>query len=143
MIFWSGICAHCVRYDEYFNSLTESHPQLGFVAIASRYGETTEQMQAAVRQRRLRFPILVDRAGAVARQWHAQQTPRSYLVTPEARLVYRGAVDNFKIAVDTDYVAYLEPAIASFLAGEPVARAETASFGCAIETVYYHLPKQL
>lgn len=143
MIFWSGICAHCVRYDEYFNSFTESHPRLGFVAIASRYGETTEQMQAAVRQRRLRFPILVDRPGAVARQWHAQQTPRSYLVTPQARLVYRGAVDNFKIAADTDYVAYLEPAIASFLAGEPVARAETASFGCAIETVYYHLPRQL
>ena len=35
------------------------------------------------------------------------------------------------------------PAIRAFLGGEPVARPETASFGCAIQTVYYQLPKQL
>jgi peroxiredoxin len=143
IIFWSAICAHCLRYDAYFNSFTESHPRLGFVAIASRYGETVEQMRTAARERHLRFPILLDKTGAVARQWHSQQTPRSYLVTEDSRLLYRGAIDNFKIPADNEYVAYLEPAIDSFLAGEPIARPETASFGCAIETVYYHLPKQL
>jgi cytochrome c biogenesis protein CcmG/thiol:disulfide interchange protein DsbE len=143
IVFWSAICTHCIRYDEYFSSFTEAHPRLGFVAIASRHGETEEHMRRAVSDRHLGFPILLDKTGRVARQWHSQQTPRSYLVTADGRLLYRGAIDNFKIPADNEYVAYLEPAIDSFLAGRPIARPETASFGCAIETVYYHLPKQL
>ena len=58
-------------------------------------------------------------------------------------LLYRGAIDNFKFPEDSDYQAYLEPAIASFLAGQPIARQETASFGCAIQSVYYILPNPL
>jgi len=143
VVFWSAICTHCVRYDRYFNSFAESHPQLGFVAIASRHGETRTQMQAAIGERNLRFPILLDPSGAIARQWRSQQTPRCYLLDPDRRLLYRGAIDNFKLPEDNEYLAYLEPAIAAFLAGEPIARTETASFGCAIQTVYYQLPKQL
>jgi peroxiredoxin len=143
IVFWSALCAHCRRYDEYFNSFAELHPQLGFAAIASRSGETPSQIQSAARQRGFVFPVLLDKSGEVARRWHAQQTPRSYLIAPDGRLVYRGAIDNFKLPADEEYVAFLEPAIRSYLAGEPVARVETASFGCAIETAYYHLPKQL
>jgi peroxiredoxin len=143
VVFWSAICTHCLRYDEYFGSFTHRHPQLGFLAIASRFGETTAQRESAVNQRVLRFPILIDQSGQVARQWHSQQTPRCYLIDTDRRLLYRGAIDNFKHASDPEYVAYLEPAIRSFLNGEHIVKAETASFGCAIETVYYQLPKHL
>ena len=44
---------------------------------------------------------------------------------------------------EPEYVEYLEPAIANFLAGEAVPRAETPSFGCDIKSVYYILPKAL
>jgi len=143
MVFWSAMCAHCRRYDEYFNSFAGLHSQLGFTAIASRCGETPSQMQSAAKQRRLVFPVLLDQSREVARQWHAQQTPRSYLIASEGQLVYRGAIDNFKLPSDEGYVAFLESAIRSYLAGQPIARVETASFGCAIETTYYHLPRQL
>ncbi|SRR6266566_2412472 len=141
--FWSGVCTHCIRYDRYFNSFTLLHPELGFVTIASRQGESREEMLSSVRERKLQFPILLDASGIVARQWYSQQTPRCYLLASDRRLLYRGAIDNFKAAADGEYLAYLEPAIASFLAGEPIGRTETASFGCAIDTVYYQLPKQL
>jgi peroxiredoxin len=143
IVFWSAVCAHCRHYDAYFNSFRLLHPQLGFVAIASRYGEKREQMEAAVKKRRLLFPVLWDESGGTARRWHSQQTPRCYLLTGEGRLAYRGAVDNFKFPADNEHIAYLEPAIASYLAGESIVRPETASFGCAIETLYYHLPRQL
>jgi peroxiredoxin len=143
IVFWSAICAHCRHYDAYFKSFTCLHPQMGFATIASRCGETPKQMQSAIRQRRLFFPVLLDQSGEVARQWHSQQTPRCYLITPDGRLLYRGAIDNFKSRSDRGYVAYLEPAIDSYLAGKPIARTETASFGCAIETTYYQLPRQL
>ena len=143
IVFWSAICTHCFRYDQYFGSFAQRHPRLGFLAIASRCGETAAQMESAVSQRLLRFPILIDQSGQVAREWHSQQTPRCYLVDTDRRLLYRGAVDNFKHASDPEHVTYLEPAIRSFLNGEHIAKAETASFGCAIETVYYQLPRHL
>jgi len=143
VVFWSGICAHCVRYDEYFNSFAATHPDVGFAAIASRLNETQAQMRQAIEERHLGFPVLLDADGAVARQFYAQQTPRCYLISAERTLIYRGAIDNFKMPGDPEYLEYLEPAIRSFLAGEPVARPETASFGCAIANVYYQLPKQL
>ena len=143
IVFWSSACTHCVRYDNYFNSFTALHPALGFAAIASRQNESLEQMTEQVKQRGLRFPILFDPGSLVARRWHAQQTPRCYLVNSGGRLAYRGAIDNFKVPSDSDYVPYLEPAIACYLSNKPIARAETASFGCAIETTYYCLPRQL
>jgi hypothetical protein len=79
----------------------------------------------------------------VARQWFTQQTPRAFLVDSQQRLLYRGAIDNFKFPEDPGYQAYLEPAIEAFLSDRPIKRTETASFGCAIQSVYYNLPKPL
>ena len=143
LVFWSASCAHCVRYDAFFNGFAERHPALGFAAIASRINETVEHMMATIRSRELTFPILRDEGARIARQWFSQQTPRCYLLDGSGRLLYRGAIDNFKVSGDPERLEYLEPAITQFLNGEPITRADTPSFGCAIETVYYHLPKQL
>jgi peroxiredoxin len=141
VLFWSETCSHCLRYDAYFNEFTAKHPQLGLVAIASRHGETLGNLRAAISSRKLVFPILHDAGAAVAKQWFTQQTPRVFLIDSQRRLLYRGAIDNYKYPEDSEYQAYLEPAIQSFLEGKPIVRAETASFGCAIESVYYILPK--
>jgi peroxiredoxin len=143
VVFWSGVCSHCVRYDDYLNRFGERHPEVGLVAIASRSGETADQVRAVAAERKLSFPLLHDPPGEVARAWYAQQTPRVFLIDGDRKLLYRGAIDNFKYPEDSDYQAYLEPAIASFLAGAPIARTETASFGCAIQSVYYILPSPL
>lgn len=143
VVFWSGVCSHCIRYDDYFKEFEARHPELGFVAIAARHGETLDQIRRNVAERRLSFPILYSADGSAAAMFFAQQTPRAYLIDPARTLVYRGAVDNFKYPQDSDYQAYLEPAIESFLAGRPVERPETASFGCAIQSVYYLIPKPL
>ena len=143
VLFWSGVCSHCLRYDDYLNRFGERHPEVGLVALASRQGETADQIRVTAAQRKLTFPLLYDATGAIARLWYTQQTPRAFLIDPDRSLLYRGAIDNFKYPHDSDYLPYLEPAIASFLAGEPIARAETPSFGCAIQSVYYILPKPL
>lgn len=143
VVFWSGVCSHCVRYDDYLNRFRDRHPEIGLAAIASRSGETADQIRAVTAERNLSFPLLHDPPGAIARGWFTQQTPRAFLIDGDRKLFYRGAIDNFKYPEDSDYQQYLEPAITSFLAGEPIARAETASFGCAIQSVYYILPNPL
>ncbi len=143
VVFWSGICSHCVRYDSYFNGFTRQHPELGFVAIASRDGETPNQLREKAKLRQLGFPILHDLGGRIAKEWATQQTPRAFLLDANRVLLYRGAVDNYKYPADSEYAAYLQPAVLQFLSGTPIARTETASFGCAVESIYYKFPKAL
>jgi peroxiredoxin len=143
IVFWSGICSHCARYDGYLNRFEKQHPELGIAAVASRDGETLEQLRATARERDLTFPILHDPGGQVANQWSARQTPRVFLIDADRLLLYRGAIDNYKYPGDPEYAAYLDPAIVEFLAGKPISRTESASFGCAVQSIYYNLPKAL
>ena len=143
VVFWSGVCSHCVRYDPFLNALEARHPQLGVIAVASRHGETLESIKTTVSERGLKFPMVHDPGGKIAAAWSTQQTPRAFLMDAERTLLYRGAIDNFKYPEDPEYVGYLEPAIDQFLKGDPIERTETASYGCAIQSVYYILPRAL
>jgi len=143
VLFWSSVCSHCVRYDAYFNQFEAAHPELAFYAVATRQGETVDDIRKTAADRGLRFPLYHSPDAAAARAYLAQQTPRVYLVDAGRVLRYRGAVDNFKYPEDPEYQPYLEPAIASFLAGRPIERPETASFGCAVSSVYYVLPTMI
>jgi peroxiredoxin len=143
VVFWSGVCSHCGRYDTYFNQFAQRHPELGFVAVASRQNETVDMIRRTAAERRLIFPILHDPNAQIADRWFAQQTPRAFLIDSSKTLIYRGAIDNFRFSTEPEYVEYLEPAISQFLAGQSPARVETPSFGCDIKSVYYILPKAL
>lgn len=143
IVFWSGFCSHCTRYDGYLNTFTRRHPQIGLASVASRHGETLSQLQSAALERKLTFPILYDPDGQVARAWSVRQTPRGFLIDANYLLQYRGAIDNYKYPGDIEHVAYLESAVTEFLSEQPLSRTEVASFGCAIESVYYNLPKVL
>lgn len=143
VVFWSSVCSHCARYDGYLNGFPWQYPEVGMIAVASRERETVAQLQAAATERRLTFPILCDSESRLANQWFTQQTPRVFLIDNTRILRYRGAIDNFKYPGDFEYIAYLDPAIKQLLAGQPISRTETASFGCAIQSVYYNLPKAL
>jgi peroxiredoxin len=141
VVIWSSTCSHCIRYDKYFNAFEEKHPDLSLVIVSARQGETMEGARMAASQRKLRFCILHDPTSGVARQWYTQQTPRAFLMDANRNLLYRGAIDNYKYPDDPEHVAYLEPAIDQFLTGAPIAKQETSSYGCAIQSVYYVLPK--
>jgi hypothetical protein len=141
VVFWSGICSHCRRYDAYLNGLPERYPGLGLLAVASRQNESIPMLRATVVERGLRFLLLYDGEWTVADAWLVQQTPRAFLLDPARRLIYRGAIDNFKYPEDPDHVGYLNAAIEALLAGKTPPRVDMPSFGCPVKSVYYTLPK--
>lgn len=143
VVFWSSICSHCRRYDDYLNGFAAAYPEVGLVAVACREGEEIDQLQAAFHQRKLHFALLYDDDRSVARAWFVEQTPRVFLLDSHRQLVYRGAIDNFKYPQDPEFVAYLDQAVEALLAGEEPTRREAASFGCPVESVYYQMPKPL
>src|SRR5262249_20793278 len=131
------------RYDGYLSGFAARRPEIALVAVASRAGETEPQIRATIAERNLTFPILYDSGTAIAKAWFTQQTPRVFLVDSNRVLLDRAAIANFKSGEAPERAAYLEPAIDQSLAGQPLPRSETASFGCAIQSVYYILPKAL
>jgi peroxiredoxin len=141
VLFWSGICSHCRRYDDYCNWLSERYPGVGLVAVASRQHESVEMLRATVAERGLRFPMVHDADRTVAHACLVRQTPRVLLLDPQRRLIYRGVIDNFKYQQDPEFVPYLDAAIDALLAGKTLPRAATPSFGCPIESVYYTMRK--
>jgi peroxiredoxin len=141
VVMWSSTCSHCIRYDKYFNSFEERYPDLSLIVVSARHGETLDSVKKAADQRKLKFCIVHDPDSSVARQWFTHQTPRAFLMDANRVLLYRGAIDNYKFAEDPEYVAHLEPAIDQFLSGSAITRQETSSYGCAIQSVYYTLPK--
>lgn len=143
VVFWSSVCSHCRRYDGYLNDFGARHGEMALLAIASRQDEGLADLRRVVTERGLRFEILHDEHRRLAHAWLVAQTPRVFLLDGDRRLLYRGAIDNFKYSDDPEHEPYLEPAIADFLAGRPIGRAETASFGCPVESVYYDIPKPL
>ena len=141
VVIWSSTCSHCLRYDKYFNGFEARFPDLALIVVSARHGETLDSARMAAAQRKLTFCLVHDQGSEVARQWLTQQTPKAFLMDSKRALLYRGAIDNYKFPDDPEHVTYLEPAIDQFLSGVPITKQETSSYGCAIQSVYYTLPK--
>jgi hypothetical protein len=137
VVFWSAVCSHCRRYDAYLNGFQARHPRVRLLAVAARQGETLEGLRQTVAERSLSFALLQDGDLSVARRWGVSQTPRVFLLSPDLRWLYRGAIDNFTYPEDPAHQAYLEEAVEAVLAGRTVAREETPGFGCPVASAYY------
>jgi hypothetical protein len=40
------------------------------------------------------YPVLIDEDGVVGQRYRAKTTPHMYVINPEGRLIYSGAIDN-------------------------------------------------
>ncbi len=137
LIFWSSACSHCMRYDSFLRDLPERYPDIASTLVAARQGEHPEPLQRALTERALTLQLWLDPDGRLSGPLGVRQTPTALLVDSSRRLLYRGAIDNFRYPNDADYRPYLAPALDAFLAGEPIPREQTAAFGCPIASPYY------
>jgi len=79
---------------------------------------------------------LMDEDGRIGRSYGARTTPHMYLIDPQGKLVYAGAIDSKPTANPADIKTatnYVTQAVGEALAGKPVSRASTQAYGCAIK----------
>jgi peroxiredoxin len=79
---------------------------------------------------------LMDEDGKVGRAYGARTTPHLYVVDPQGRLVYAGAIDSKPTARAEDIagaVNHVNVALAESLAGKPVGTPATRAYGCTIK----------
>jgi len=79
---------------------------------------------------------LMDADGKVGRAYGARTTPHMYIVDPQGRLIYAGAIDSKPTANPADIKGatnYVAQALGEALAGKPVSQATTRAYGCSVK----------
>ena len=80
--------------------------------------------------------VLLDAEGKVGRLYNAKTTPQMFVIDPEGKVIYAGAIDD-KRTPDPDDIRgadnYVTDALTAAMAGKPIATPYTRSYGCSVK----------
>ena len=80
--------------------------------------------------------VLLDPSGSVGQQYGAKTTPHIFIINPEGKVIYRGAIDSIRSANSEDCGKaenYVRQALDAALAGKPVPIQDTKPYGCSVK----------
>lgn len=80
--------------------------------------------------------VLLDPTGQIGRLYEARTTPHMFIIAPDGKLAYAGAIDDKPTSSAADVktaVNYVKNALAQIAAGKPVAPATTRPYGCSVK----------
>lgn len=83
--------------------------------------------------------FLSDASGTVGKLYGAESTPQVFLIDPEGRIVYQGAIDNIASTHVSDVARaknYLLLAFEQSRSGQIVEPAATSPYGCSVKYAY-------
>lgn len=133
-------CPYVVKHykEGHMNALAKKYESKGVVwlAINTTKGKTNADNLAIAGEWKIDRPILNDASGTVGKEYGARTTPHMYIIGKDGTLVYAGAIDS-DTSADTSAVSgatnYVAAALDELLAGKPVSKAETKSYGCSVK----------
>ena len=79
---------------------------------------------------------LMDADAKLGRAYGARTTPHMYVIDPQGKLIYAGAIDSKPTANPADIKTatnYVSQALAEAMAGKPVSQATTRAYGCSVK----------
>lgn len=80
--------------------------------------------------------ILHDSDGTVGRAFGARTTPHMFVIDTEGNIVYNGAIDSIRSTNPADIpnaTNYVDAALTSLMAGEPIEVSTTRPYGCSVK----------
>lgn len=97
---------------------------------AAHYAEWANKNHAA------QTAILLDPDGKVGKAYGAKTTPHMFVINPDGKVVYQGAIDDKPTPdpkASAGAVNYVKAALDAGMAGKPIDPASTASYGCSVK----------
>jgi hypothetical protein len=79
---------------------------------------------------------LIDQDGKVGRLYGARTTPHMYVIDPQGRLVYAGAIDDKRWASAAETKSaknHVRAALGEAMTGKPVSVSATSPYGCSVK----------
>ena len=83
-----------------------------------------------------RTALLLDPAGKVGHSYGAKTTPNMYIINPEGKLVYEGAIDSKPTTAVADLKTatnYVKVALDNSMTGKSVSQTVTRPYGCSVK----------
>jgi len=119
-------------------SLANKYKDKGVVwfAINSTNHTKPADNHAFAAKHKLPYPLLDDRSGKVGRAYGARTTPHMFVIAPNGRVAYDGAIDNSplgKTPAGQAKVNYVDKVLADLVAGRDVSVRKTRSYGCSVK----------
>src|ERR1700748_1409433 len=98
---------------------------------------TAEQANAKMAEWKTKQTALVlDPDGKAGRTYGAKNTPHMFVINPEGKIVYEGAIDSKATPNPSDISGatnYVKVALEESLAGKTVSNANTKPYGCSVK----------
>ena len=80
--------------------------------------------------------LLLDVDGKVGRSYNARNTPHMFVINPEGKVIYEGAIDSKATPNPNDIPSstnYVKVALDESMNGKPVSTANTRPYGCSVK----------
>jgi len=112
-----------------------------FTVISSAQGEqgyVTDSQENAYLAQMHADPtaVLMDADGKLGHLYGAKTTPEMYVIDPNGKLIYEGAIDDRPTPDTSDIKGadnYLSDALTEAMAGKPVVKSYTRPYGCSVK----------
>ena len=107
-------------------------------SAAGEQGNVTpeEENQYLKKMKAAPTAALLDTDGTIGRLYQAKTTPHMFVIDPNGKLIYQGAIDDKATTDQADIKmahSYLNEALNSAMAGKPVPVATTRPYGCSVK----------
>lgn len=135
-------CPFIIKHHKNHKTMNESFAKVKdhevvWLAINSggegKQGFGLQRNRKAVKDYEIPFPVLMDPSGKVGRLYGAKTTPHMFIVTPDGKVVYGGAIDDNHSAQELGKTNYVLAALHDLLQGQAVKTAETKPYGCSVK----------
>jgi hypothetical protein len=80
--------------------------------------------------------LLLDPEGKAGRIYNARNTPHMFVINPEGKIIYEGAIDSKASPNPADIPSstnYVKVALDESMSGKPVSNANTRPYGCSVK----------
>ena len=98
-----------------------------------KQGYGLERNQKAVKEYEMPFPVLMDESGEVGKAYGARTTPHMFIVTPDGKVAYAGAIDDDRSADKLGKTNYVAEALSELTGGKAVSVTESKAYGCSVK----------
>lgn len=113
----------------WFTVISSSPGTQGYVT-ADQENDYMQKMHAAP------TAALLDPKGEIGHLYGAKTTPHMFVINPQGKLIYNGAIDDKSTSDPADIAGaknYVSEALKEAQAGQPVATASTRPYGCSVK----------
>lgn len=114
---------------QWLTVISSAKGKQGYLTPAETLKESASQKSAAT-------ATLIDDSGRMGKAYGAKTTPHMFVINPEGKVVYAGAIDD-NDSSDPEVIPssknYVKAALEAGMAGKPVEVASTRAYGCSVK----------